>query len=581
MDEEIKFGEGIKDDDLIIQIKSWLIESTSYHDSLLAKQKVAEQYYLGNQTLKSSIPEHQSNTVENRIFEGVETLVPIVTSAAHHFLVLPGANAETSVSRADKLQKVLDIKYGTEFVQKKLEETTRHMLLYRFGVLKWGWNKVKDDLEIRVIDPRLILIPKLRCDPHDLPYKIELQEYTPEEVNDYFPDKENKKFTWQLNLSVLDKDEKGTDSKKTYQVFEIWTKDYVCWYHNGQILDKKINPYFDYEGKDTFEGKKFNNFLDDPRDPFVFFTTFNVGDEPIGSISLVEAVMDIADEINVQKRQIIDNLRLMGNGQLIMDKSAMSHEEAENITNEPGLVIRGEGLVSEKKFERLQPIALPSSHFANLQDSKMAFDNIFGLHSATRGTAASKTLGQDIMNRQQDLTRVDLITRVLNRGVQRLAEGLVQLMKMFYTESHIFKFLNSEDTVEFVNLNSGEIEDGTQIIVKSGRNPEYDRQQLGTMGVQLFQLGAISPADLYRMLEIPNPEQLEQNLLRYKMGQLSAETQAELAKIQAGGQVKAQTEQVKAGLNPEEGRGVENSQNVLQRATQNLGGTAPVVSSPL
>lgn len=575
-EEEIKFGDEIKDDDLIIQIESWLKESKSYHDWLLQKQKLAEQYYLGNQTEKSFIPEHECDTVENRIFEGVETLVPIVTSAAHHFLTLPGSNSEESVKRADKLQKVLDIKYTSEYVQKKLEETTRHMLLYRFGVLKWGWNIVKDDLEIKVIDPRLILIPKLRCDPHDLPYKIELQEYTPEEIKDYFS-----KEGISLNLSVLDKGEGGAESKKTYQVFEIWTKDYVCWYHNGQILDKKTNPYFDFEGRDILGKKIFNNFLDDPRDPFVFFTTFNIGDEPIGSISLVEAVMDISDEINVQKRQIIQNLKMMGNGQWLIDKSAMSKEEADNITNEVGLVIMGEGLVSENKIKRIEALALPNAHFANLQDSKIAFDNIFGLHSATRGTAESKTLGQDIINRQQDLTRIDLITRVLNRGVQKLAEGLVQLMKMFYTEPHVFKYMNAEDAIEFVNLNSGEIEEGTQIIVKSGRNPEYDRMQLGTMGIQLYQLGAISPADLYRLLELPNPEQLEQNLLRYKMGQLSMETQAELTKIQAGGQVKAQTEQVKAGLNPEEGRGVESPPNVIQRATQNLGGTAPVISSPL
>ena len=572
LDTEIKFGENTKDDDLIIQIESWLRESRSYHDWLLAKQKVAEQYYLGNQTEKAFIPEHQSNTVENRIFEGVETLVPISTSAAHHFLVLPGSNSENSVKRADKLQKVLDIKYTTEFVQKKLEETTRHLLLYRFGVLKWGWDVVKDDLEIKVIDPRLILMPKLRCDPHDLPYKIELQEYTPEEVENYFPGKDFEKL--RTNVTVMDKGEKDAESKKTFQVFEVWTKDYVCWYSNGEILDKKVNPYFDYEGADTLEGKKFNNFLDDPRDPYIFFTTFNVGDEPIGSISLVESVMDIQDEINVQKRQIIDNLRMMGNGQWLMDKSAMSKEEADNITNEPGLVLMGEGLVSENKARKEPALPLPNSHFANLQDSKVAFDNIFGLHSATRGAAASKTLGQDIMNRQQDLTRIDLITRVLNRGVQRLAEGLVQLMKLFYTESHVFKYLTAEDTVEFVNLNSGEIEEGTQIIVKSGRNPEYDRQQLGTMAIQLYQLGALAPGDLYRLLEMPNPEQMEQNLLKFKMGQLSMETQAEIQKVQAGATAKAGAE------NPAPQRQVETPANVMQRATQGLGGTAPIVSSP-
>jgi len=409
-------------------------------------------------------------------------------------------------------------------------------------------------------------VPKLRCDPHDLPYKIELQEYTPEEIENYFPEfKEWDKIRGQQD--TVDKGEGGAESKKTFQVFEIWTKDFTVWYCNNEILDKKINPYYDYEDPK-------NNFLEDPRDPYIFFSTFNVGDEPFGSISLVEAVMDIQDEINVQKRQIIQNLKMMGNGQIVMDKNAMSSEEAEAITNEAGLIVRGEGLVSENKYKREPALPLPSTHFANLQDSKMAFDNIFGLHSATRGTASSKTLGQDILNRQQDLTRIDLLTRVLNRGVQRLAEGLTQLMKMFYTETHVFRYLGSEGALEFVKLNSGNIEAGTEIIVKAGRSPEYDRQQLGTIAVQLFQLGALSPGDLYRLLEIPNPEQLEINLLSYKAGQLTQQTQAEMQKMKFGAQTGMAA---KAGETPpaEEGRGVETSQNVLQRARQELGGGAP------
>lgn len=563
LDTNIKFDDKAKDDDLKIQIKEWIKESQPYHDYLLQKQKKAENYYLGNQTEKGNIPEHQSDTVENRIFEGVETLVPIATSAAHSFIVMPGSDNEIAGQRAEKLQKVLDIKYRTEFVQRKLEESSRNLLLYRFGAMKWCWDYPTDDLKIRTVDPRLILVPKLRCDPHDLPYKMELQEYTPEEIQDYFPN--FKKFDTLVGFqNKIDKGEKETESKKTFQVFEIWTKEYVVWFCGDEILDKKPNPYYDFENPK-------NNFLQEPRDPFVFFTTFNVGDEPFGSISLVEAVMDIADEINVQKRQIIDNLRMMGNGQWLMDKSAMSKEEAESITNETGLVIQGADLVSGNKVKREQALPLPSAHFSNLIDSKTAFDNLFGLHSATRGTAASKTLGQDILNRQQDLTRIDLITRVLNRGVQRLAEGLVQLMKMFYTESHVFRYLGNEGAVEFVALNSGEIEEGTEIIVKSGRSPEYDRQQLGNMAIQLFQLGAIAPADLYRILDLPNPEQLEQNLLRYKTGQLSMETEAELQKIQMGGVMKAATPAAGG-----EGRGVETSQNVISRARQGLGGSAPL-----
>ncbi|GAG25217.1 unnamed protein product, partial [marine sediment metagenome] len=257
---------------------------------------------------------------------------------------------------------------------------------------------------------------------------------------------------------------------------------------------------------------KFSNFFDDPRDPYVFLYTYNIGDDPISSISLVEEAIPVQDAINTQKRQIIDNLRRMGNGELWMDDDAMTNEQASNITNEPGGIIKGEALVSGNKIQRVPGLPLPQAHFANYQSSLVSFDNIFGIHPAARGAGAAKTLGQDIISKQQDLTRIDLITRVVNRGVQRLAEGLVQLMKMFYTENHVVKILGEDGAVEFVTLNSDMIEQTIEIDVKTGRSPETDKLQMANQAIQLWQLGAIAPQDLFEKLEFPEPEKTAQNL---------------------------------------------------------------------
>jgi len=457
----------------------------------------------------------------------------------------------------------LDKKYQTLEIQKKLEEVTRSMLLYRFGVLKWFWNDVTDDVDVTYVDPRLILIPKLRCNPHDLPYKIELQEYTPEEIDSYFPEVDTDKL--EKENRTLNTGKSSVESKKTFKVFEVWTSDMVAWYSNGHILDKKVNPYFDFEGTDG----KFNNFLEDPRDPFVFFSTYNVGDESIGSTSLVEESIPTQDIINIQKRMIVDNLVRMGNGEVIMGSDVMSREEAEGITNEIGQIVMGEGIASQGRFRRDPGLPIPSAHFSNLQDSKLAFDTIFGVNSATRGSGQSKTLGQDILNRQQDLTRIDLITRVLNRGVQRLAEGLVQLMKMNYTETHTMRIIGEEDSVEFIALNSNEIEENVEINVRTGRSPEQDKSSMATQAVQLFQIGALDPVTLFERLEFPDPEQSAQRLLMWKQGQLTMETKAKIQELAAGAGVKAANEP------KEKQRGTESAQNVIQRSKESLGGKAP------
>lgn len=589
-----------KEDELLITFQTWLKDSQSYHDYLLKFQKISQEYYEGNQTERDMVPRFNTNTVENRVFEAVETIVPVVTTHAYEFQVLPGSEAETSVKRANDTQKVLARKYETLEIQKLLEQVTRHLLLYRFGVMKWEWGYESDDVCVRVIDPRLILVPKMRLDPHDLPYKIEIQEYTKREMEEYWPDVDIAELSPETRIDTG----KSESKKKLYRVYECWAYgEMVAWFCSNKLLEKKANPYYDFKGteknyiKKTRKGAKiakklvFSNVFDRPTDPYVFFTNYGVGDEPFGSISLVEASIPIQDAINRQKRAIIDNLRRMGNGQVYVDSDALTQEEAENITDEVGLVIRGEGLASQNKIKREAGLPLPNAHFANLQESQASFDNIMGVHAATRGAASGggKVLGLAMMSRQQDFSRIDTITRVLNRGVSRLAVGLVQLMKMYYTETQVVKILGEDGAVEFVRLNRDDIEQYIEIVVKSGENLPMDAVSLRTEAIQLWQLGALDPVTLFERLEFPNPAKTAERVAAWKQGQLTAETQAKIQEIAAqahfapavpGGTptaTPATATPATAVTTPmgATGAGVETPANVLQRATAGLGGSAP------
>lgn len=584
---EKKFSSKAKDETILEIFRSWKRESQTYHDYLLKYQKEAEDYYVGKQSQKNKIPAYNSNTVENRIFEFVETIVPLVTANAHHFIALPGSEDEKSAERAKKLQKVLARRYETLHIQEKSEFAVRHLLLFRFGTFKWCWDYDKDDVDVKVIDPRLMLIPKLRIDPHELPYKIEIQEYDKDDFEENFDVKAGE----YVKEEVIDVGKpSGGEGKKVFRVYEVWTSETVAWICSNQVLDKKRNPYYDFVGrkrkvsyytrsgklKEKFETKFFNH-LDFPSDPYVFLTAFNVSDGPVGSTSLAEIGIPLQDDINVQKRQIINNLRRLGNGQVYVDSDSMSKEESDNITDEVGLVIRGEGVASQNKVRREQGVPLPNAHFANLQHSEATFDNIMGIHAATRGAAAAKTLGQDILSRQQDFTRLDLVTRVLNRAIARLANGLVQLMKLFYTKNHVVKILGEKDAAEFVSLNRNEIDDHIEIEVKAGATLPMDKISLRTEAVQLWQLGAIDPVTLYRRLEFPNPEKAAELLLLWKQGTLDQTTLAKVQEMEAGAALQNQFKTSGETETPETGRAVETPQNVLQRATAALGGSAPTL----
>ena len=594
MDDKLieKFDATTGEKELVELFEAYLKESQPYHDELLKSQKTSREYYIGNQTERDLIPNHNTNTVENRIFEAIETLVPIATSRPHQFIVLPGSDNETSVVRANTHQKVLARKYETLEMQRKLEEIARHMLLNRFGVAKWCWSYEKDDIDVEVKDPKLILIPKLRMDPHDLPYKIEIQEYTRGEMEEYWPKVKLDDFSPEQNIDTG----KDTDTgqKKPYRVYELWTPEAVAWICSKKLLEVRENPYWDFKGrgkkylevKTDKKGKKkakikeelvYDNVFDRPTDPYVFFTTFRTGEEPVGSVSLVEILIPIQDAINRQKRGIIDNLRTMGNGQVLMDEDAMSQERRDNITNEPGLIISGDGLVSGSKYRRDPGVALPNAHFSNLQHSESIFDNIAGVHGATRGQTGGKTLGQDLLSRQQDYTRVDLITRVLNRGVARLAMGLTQLMKMYYTEVHVTKILGEEGAVEFVRHNRDDIEKHIEIIVKSGESLPMDKVSLRSEAVQLWQLGALDPTTLFERLEFPDAAKSSDRLLKWKQGMLNAETQAKIAQMAAQSKFGTDAKLAEASAEVPEGADtkVETPANVMQRAIAGMGGTAP------
>ena len=590
---EEKFDLISKEDDVIVTFQKWLRDSQTYHDYLLVFQKQSEEYYKGNQTEKDAIIARgtgNTDTVENRIFEGIETIVPVATANPHQFIVLPASESETSVKRALSLQKVLGRKYETLEIQKKLEETVRNIILYRFGVMKWSWGYETDDVDVTVVDPRLMLVPKMRLDPHNLPYKIEIQEYTKREMEEYFPKVKIEDLSPEEKIDTGSTPTDGNKHKKLYRVYEVWAYgEMVAWFCSNKLLERKANPYYDFKGTEKSyldKSKKlkiskklvFSNVLDRPTDPYVFFSTYNVGDEPFGSVSLTEVAIPIQDSINVQKRKIIDNLRRMGNSQVYLDADTMSEEESENITDEVGLIIRGEGIASGNKIKREPGTPIPTAHFSNLQHSEQVFDNLMGVHGVTRGAGGGKTLGQDMISRQQDFSRIDLLTRVLNRGIAKLANGLVQLMKMYYTETQTVKILGEEGAIEFVKLNSDDIEQYIEIIVKSGETLPMDKVSLRTEAVQLWQLGALDPVTLFERLDFPNPAKASERLVAWKQGQLTAETQAKIAEIAASAEYGTASKVAEAKAETpmgESGKGVETPNNVIQRATASLGGTAP------
>lgn len=587
-----KFSEGVSDEELIETINNWVTESRTYHDAMMLRQNEMVDYYRGNQTDLQDIPMYMSNSVYNRTYEAVETIVPIVTGSAHQFLCVPGEENERSLVKAKKTQKVLSRKYEMLEVQRHLENAVRDILLKRFGILKWFWDVTLDDINVTTVDPRLVLIPRLRMDANDLPYVLELQEYTYEEIKQNFPDVDPDSLVRGRMEEVFNQTYFYTTADNNiFQVIECWTPEYVVWKQQDRILKRMPNPYFDFEGieeetevtrpngkvkKVTY--RKFYNHLDRPTMPFVFLNPFVTGDSPVAEASLAEIAKPIQDDINVQKRGIINNLVKMGNGQVYVDSGAIPEERVDEITSEPGLVIQGDHLASENRIRRDPGVPLPTAHFSNLQDSIVAFDNIFGIHGALRGASSEKTLGGQILNRQQDLSRIDQLTRCINRGVSRLANGFVQMMKLFYSTDQVIKILGNDGSIEFITFTRNDIDDGTVIVVKSGVPVALDPTSKYQQAIQLWQLNALDPETLYERLDFADPQLAAKKLAAWKQGQLLFESAVRKDEIAAGAAIKGVG--APASGEGEQNRGTEQPADVIARARAAVGGGAPALARP-
>ena len=526
-----EFNKDASDEEILEVTQAWLEQSQTYHDEIKRNQDYALEYYVGNQTGKDEIPEVDSDVVYNRVFEATETLVPIVTSTAHQFLAVPAGADDASKEAAHKVQQALNRKYRDMDMRGHLEIVVRNMLIMRFGVMKWDWDTDTNDVMVRSIDPRLIYIPKLRIAPNETPYVIELQEYDQYDFESFFPDEDYDEYSG-ASMAIGEK-----KSEKSVQVLEVTSPRYKVWQTKDKVLKRMENPYFDFEGYEekvkentpsgkirTATYKRTRNHLKYPRINYVFFAPFRTGDAPFAHVSLIDIAIPIQDNINEQKRAITDNLMKMGNGQWIVDSDAMTQEESNNLTNEAGLIVRGKNLASENRVRRESGVPIPNGHFANLQSSELQFDNLFGTHGSVRGASNNETLGGQILDRQQALSRIDQMTNVVNRGVAELVDGLVQMFKMFYDEPHIIHAIGPDGAPEFIEFTQDDV-GNISIETRSGNPISLDPQSKFNQAIQLWQLQAIDPETLYERLEFPDPEMAAKKLAAWRAGQLALESQ--------------------------------------------------------
>lgn len=518
---EEEFDASLTDEELLKQISAWEKESEEYYEVLKRIWARNLDYYKGIQTDVDRIYGKESKAVENRIWMAVETMIPIATSRLPDIVVRSENEDEQSQMDAQDLQDILGFHMERVGMQELAERFLRDMAVKRYGVLKAVWDKDKDDVGVRLVDPRRIRVPKYGKNICELKYIIEDLELSYEQIESEF----GKDKAEELNKTST-KDSEMKKRKQTFSVKEVWTSGYRAFATDTKILKKEKNPYWRKSGK---------NFLEEARMPYVIKSLFHTEESVIGDTDYIQQTIPIQDNINIIKRRIENLARKIANAPLLIDSDVMSEEQASAITNEEGIIIYGKDAASGTKIRFEQPGQIPQYLFQELQLSRQEFDNIWGVHSTTRGERQGReTLGGRKLLRQGDLGRIDGISRQFERAMDEVAELWTQMIMMFYTDEKSFSILG-EDGVRFIRKFKGDKVGNVRLVVKPGSTLPRDEITIHDEAIQLWQQKAIGVRTLYKMLRLPDVQGAMDDFIDTQSGRILQQGQSQAGQVMPPG----------------------------------------------
>lgn len=555
------------EDSVLIELsKQWTNKWEKYNEShLKGRQKKAQSYWEGK--LPDELGELTGDDKpksDNLIFEALETFLPVATKQKPEPFISSDETPEGE-EFVQLLQKVLMTETDTLKLKLKTKQVTRHWALYFVGIMKIGWNEKTDDIILKTIRPQ-----KLILDPDSI---IEESDYQGEYVGEYREEtaadlinrfKNKKEF-----IKGLVRGKMGTLIKYV----EWWTDDMLFWTLKDEVLDKIKNPHWNFDDenrtprmiKETFinefneeveteveeknesgeviedvEIVKGKNHFPHSKKPYVFLSVYNLGDRPHDNTSLIEQNFINQDRINKRQIQINKNVDNMNGGWVVsLAKAGFStKEQASQVVKSlrsGGAVAIPAGSPSEA-IQKITGNSLPPDVFNSLQDARNELRGVFGITGLSpQGTQKEKTVRGKIIFRGQDGDRISGgITEYLEQFYDLIYNWMVQMVYVYYDQGNFISLLGEEDGLRLQQLIETDFTKRLIVSVKEGSLIPRDNLTKRNEAVDLWTAGAISPLDLHKRLEDPNPEEATKNLLLWQQGQLPQELQ--------GGQLPTQQE---------------------------------------
>ena len=490
------------DDDLCLAIDNAIDDSQGLKQKNDNQGKVNKSYWRtgGKEQDDLIIHPRHSKARLNRIFTDVETMIPILTSEEPEG-ILTGIEDNNIKSQTQLATSMAWDKYKMQYHMQKL---ARHWLIYKVGVLKYRWDKVKGFTTENVIT-RKIGFDKRATSKQNCEFIWEEMEDSVENLKDKVP-----KAADEL---ISQFGEKAKKTKVKYHEFWGGNGKWVVWKYDKIVLDKMENPNFDYENPE-------NNIFDEPQFPYLLLNVFNLGDENslYDDTGCIEVAAPTQDGINDLERLILD-LNRGRKRTMIADGGVVTEKQAQSLVNDIGDdIIR----VGDTKgnvagaIQMLQPGVPDGGMFQNLGSLQAEVDNIFGIHPTAKGEQGQghETAKGRQMIIQGDYGRIDMIVRNMEGVAEEWFNAYLQMMKVYSTQPE--KFDNGEEQTLF---DASIVPHGALVLVKKGSTLPTDEISKREAAMKLAQMDLIDPKTMLDELGYPNPEEMANKLYEWLLAQ--------------------------------------------------------------
>lgn len=557
----------ISDDDLAKRAKQWESKWKTYEGEIKVIQDENEEYWLGLSESKAMKATKNRKHTENRIFADCETFLPIANRVNPEPLV-NGSDTEEGQMIATKTAKMLMHQTDIQKLKLKIKKATRFWMLYHLGVAKISWSVKKNDIQTKIIrTPKIILDPDATIDEDGYTgeYIGEYREETAKKLMNMFKSKKEE-------IKRLVNGKTGTMVK----FIEWWTDEMVFWTLNGETIGAMKNPHFNYErapkeeegaeDDGSVEAPKkgdmnLKNHFKHPRMPYEFLSVFNLGKHPHDDTGLIQQNIGMQDSINRLNKQIDKNVGEM-NGGGILSGEFFSDKEAQQVANgiRKGKWIRTNGGDASRAMKQYTGVALPGDVYQYLQDTRNQMDNVFGIHSTTRGErTGQETYRGRALLKGGDESRIGSIAEYIEQFTDGIYNQWVQFMHVYYDEEHVAAILGDEKAKEFERISREDFnqsvprrdeegnemtgEDGDTIAdqidllvsVREGSMIPHDPVVEREEAVDLYGANALDPITLFERLDFANPREAALKLYKWMNAPelLFPEIQEEMAALKA------------------------------------------------